>query len=71
MDGVDEPEIPELSSDQAYAIAGKIVEMAERVQRLDPAVPGAVAKWAFEMDDARFSVSVEYAGNARSTTDHE
>ncbi|ORE93224.1 hypothetical protein [Aurantimonas sp. 22II-16-19i] len=55
----------DLSVDDAFNIAGKIVEMAERVRKLDVAVPGARAKWFFEVDDDRFEVNVAFAGKAK------
>lgn len=55
------PDDPLLSFADAYAIGEKIVEMADRVRSIDPAVPGAVAKWGFELDGDRFEVALTKA----------
>jgi hypothetical protein len=47
-----------LSFSDAYAIGEKIVEMADRVRVGSKIVPGAQAKWGFEMDGDRFEVIV-------------
>ena len=49
---------PLLSLSDAYGIGEKIVEMAERVERLHKVVPGAVASWGFVMDDTEFEVKI-------------
>lgn len=48
----------DLDDEDCITIAGKIVEMADRVRVLDLACPGAVASWAFEMDGVRYVVKV-------------
>lgn len=55
----------DLSVDDAFNIASKIIEMADRVRKLDAAVPGARAKWFFEVDDDRFEVNLAFAGKAK------
>lgn len=50
-----------LGFEDAFAIAEKVIEMAERVRRMNKAVPGTVAKWVFELDDERFDVAVTVA----------
>lgn len=45
--------------DDLMTIGEKIVEMAERVEKVDPAVPGARMTWVFEMEDTKFKVTVE------------
>ena len=47
-----------LSLEDAYAIASKIEEMADRVKQMHKAIPGAAATWGFEMDNTRFKVVV-------------
>lgn len=47
-----------LGIEDAYAIASKIEEMADRVKQMHKAIPGAAATWGFEMDDTRFKVVV-------------
>lgn len=47
-----------LSFDDAYAIGVKVAEMADRVKIGDKVLPGAQAKWGFEMDGQRFEVVV-------------
>ncbi|WP_126977449.1 hypothetical protein [Frigidibacter oleivorans] len=44
--------------DDASEIGWKIIEMAERLRGMNSVVPGAVAKWAFEMDGRRYKVSI-------------
>lgn len=39
----------------------KLVEMCDRVARIDPVVPGAVAKWGFDIDGKSFEVAVKVA----------
>lgn len=49
---------PELTSDDdLIAIGTKVVEMADRLQEMNAACPGAVARWGFEMDGVRFELS--------------
>lgn len=47
-----------LGFEDAYAIASKIEEMADRVKQMHKAIPGAEATWGFEIDDTRFKVVV-------------
>lgn len=51
-----------LSISDAAEIGIKVVEMADRVKVGNSYMPGAEAKWAFEMDGTRFSVTVSVAG---------
>ena len=39
-------------------VADKIIEMADRLKIVDLTCPGAVATWAFELDDIVFKVSM-------------
>jgi hypothetical protein len=43
----------------ALGVGEKVIEMADRVADLNAAVPGAEAKWTFEMDGSRFQVTVK------------
>lgn len=45
----------------AGEIGQKVIDMAERVKKLDPVVPGTRAKWGFEMDGTRYEVVVRVA----------
>lgn len=54
-----------LSPDDAAAIGHQVVEMAERVNRIHPITPGAVAKWHFTMDDVLFAVVVGVAEDGK------
>lgn len=42
----------------AHQIGEKIVEMCDRVRKIDPVVPGAQAKWGIEIDDIQFEIIV-------------
>lgn len=46
------------SFEDAASIGFKIVEMAERVAKMEPIMPGSQAAWAFEIDDVRYEVFV-------------
>jgi len=48
-----------LSFEDAYEIASKVVDMAERVREIDKITPGARATWGMEMDGAKYRVIVE------------
>lgn len=45
-----------VSFEDAASLGFRIVEMAERLRRMNNILPGSQAKWAFEMDDVRFEV---------------
>lgn len=45
-----------LGFDAAYQIGERIVEMADRVRKLDPMVPGAQARCEIEIDDVPFEI---------------
>jgi hypothetical protein len=47
-----------LAPDDVMRVGYKVIEMAERVRRMDKAVPGAIAAWGFEMDEDHFEVRV-------------
>ena len=51
----------ELDDDDAIEIGSKIVEAADRLKGMNAVVPGAVAKWSFEMDGMRFDVAITVA----------
>lgn len=57
----DDEDEPMLSFDDAYNIASKIIEMADRVKAANAAVPGVEAKWFFESEDTRFKVVLRVA----------
>jgi len=42
----------------ASRIGAKIIEMADRLMPVQAVLPGAVATWAFEIDEVRFKVTV-------------
>lgn len=42
----------------AIRVGTKVIEMADRLKPVHAACPGAVASWAFEIDDVRFKVTV-------------
>lgn len=44
--------------DGAYRIGAKVIEMADRLKPVHSACPGAIATWAFEIDEVRFKVTV-------------
>lgn len=44
--------------DDGQMISEKIVEMCDRVKRMDKFVPGTVATLALELDDEVFEISV-------------
>lgn len=48
----------EVDEEDAIAIGLKIVEMADRLKDMHSVMPGATAKWPFEMDGRRFKVSM-------------
>lgn len=50
-----------LSWDDAFAIGSKVAEMADRVKVGHQIVPGAQAKWCFDMDGTRYNVVVTVA----------
>lgn len=45
-----------VSISDAASIGYKIVEMADRARTMGKAVPGAVAKWSFEIDGVNYEV---------------
>lgn len=47
-----------LSIDDAAAIGFKVAEMADRVKVGNKFIPGAKAKWRFEMDGVNYDVTV-------------
>lgn len=47
-----------VSYEDAAAIGFKVVEMADRVKVGDKCIPGARAKWGFEIDGVKFDVAV-------------
>lgn len=49
----------ELDSDQAWAIAGKVLEMCDRVAGAEKFAPGGQARWVLTVDDKQFVVTVE------------
>ncbi len=51
----------ELDDEDAIEIGRKIVEAADRLKVMHAVAPGAVAKWAFEMDDVRYEVAISVA----------
>lgn len=56
----DEPDDDAITGiDDLITLGQKVVEMAERVEKVDPAVPGARMTWVFEMEDTKFKVTVE------------
>ncbi|WP_417423565.1 hypothetical protein [Hoeflea sp.] len=42
----------------AFRIGMKVIEMADRLKPVQSVCPGAVASWAFEIDEVRFKVTV-------------
>jgi len=42
----------------AIDVGEKVMEMADRLRLADRIVPGAHARWVFEMDDTRYEVTV-------------
>lgn len=50
-----------LGNDDAAAIGFKVVEMADRVKVGQKFIPGAKAKWRFEMDGVNYDVTVSIA----------
>lgn len=59
LDGVDR--------EGAIAVGYKVIEMADRLKAVVGAVPGAQAKWFFEIDDCRFKVVLTVAEESSST----
>lgn len=47
--------------EDAIEIGMKVVEMADRCKTMNMVAPGAAARWHFEIDDVRYSVSVSVA----------
>lgn len=43
----------------AERVGRKVLEMADRVRPMHAALPGAQAKWGFEVEDVRFEVIVQ------------
>jgi hypothetical protein len=43
----------------AYAVGEKIVEMCDRVKKLDKVAPGVQAKWVIGIEDDEFEVVVQ------------
>lgn len=59
MPDIDDLEPEDLSDYAASAEVGKkVIEMADRVKVMHALVPGAVAKWGFEIDGTAFDVAV-------------
>jgi hypothetical protein len=50
-----------VSVSDAMQLGFKLVEMADRAAAIDPAVPGAIANWQFELDGKLFRVTVSRA----------
>lgn len=48
-----------LSLDDAYAIGNQVVEMADRVRKMQVISPGATAAWGLDLDGHRYVVSIE------------
>ena len=47
-----------IGAGEAWEIAGKIVEMCERVRTAHAVVPGAAATWGLELDGREYCVRV-------------
>lgn len=47
------------ASDAEYEVYSKVVEMADRVRVADKVVPGAQAKWTFDMGGVTYRVTIE------------
>lgn len=50
--------------EDAIEIGMKVVEMADRCKTMNMAMPGATAKWHFEIDEVRYSVAVSVEKSA-------
>lgn len=59
----EDDDLPMLSMDDAYAIGEKVMEMADRVKAVNPAVPGVRANWCFTVDGTRFQMIVAVASS--------
>lgn len=63
---MDEDDDGILSLNEAAEIGFRIVDMADRVRRVDPAVPGTKATWTFDMDGERYRVELTRVRTAKA-----
>lgn len=59
----EDEDLPMLSMDDAYAIGEKVMEMADRVKAVNPAVPGVRATWFLTVDGTRFEMVMTVASS--------